>query len=65
MTTLQFWELLSYVATALGIPAGILAYCQVKSRERQEREYEAYDAVDACASSIPGWTCTTWPSKGR
>jgi hypothetical protein len=43
---LQFWELLSYVATALGIPAAILAYWRVKTRERHEREYAAYHAVD-------------------
>lgn len=46
MTFLQFWELLSYVATALGVPLAIAAYLRAKSRERREREYAAYHAID-------------------
>lgn len=46
MTILQFFEFLSYVATALGIPIAIFAYLKAKSSERREREYETYHALD-------------------
>jgi len=46
MTVLEVFELLSYVATALGVPTAIGAYLTAKSRERREREYETYHALD-------------------
>jgi len=39
-------ECLSYIVTLLGVPAALLVYIQQKSKERKEREYGTYNALD-------------------
>ncbi|MCI0521881.1 MAG: hypothetical protein L0Z70_16675 [Chloroflexi bacterium] len=46
MTLLQYFELLAYAAAILGIPSAIFAYVREKRRERLEREYGTYNALD-------------------
>lgn len=49
----DIFELLSYIVVVLGVPAGIWQYRQAKqreslerSREREERAWQVYDALD-------------------
>ena len=44
---LQILEGLSYLATALGIPAALFVYTRDRRRERSERYREAYASVDS------------------
>jgi hypothetical protein len=52
MTNISFqdvkdvFELLSYIATVAGIPLAIGLYYREKSKERREREYATYNALD-------------------
>ena len=40
-------ELLSYLVVVLGVPTGLVQYGRAKTREREEREWRAYDRVSA------------------
>jgi hypothetical protein len=46
LSFLQILEMLSYLATILGIPIAILLYMNEKRKERLEREYGTYHALD-------------------
>ncbi len=39
-------EMLSYIATILGIPLALLLFWDEKRKERRDREYGTYDALD-------------------
>ncbi len=42
----DFFELLSYVAFSLGIPAALFEYARENRQDRREREQEIYDSLD-------------------
>jgi hypothetical protein len=42
----DFFELLSYIAFSLGIPAALFEYARENRHDRQEREQEIYDSLD-------------------
>jgi len=42
----DLFELLSYVAILLGIPAGLCQYYRSVKKEQQDREYGTYNALD-------------------
>lgn len=46
MTFLQVLEALSYIVTVLGFPIAIIVYLNEKEKERREREYGTYHALD-------------------
>jgi hypothetical protein len=46
MTLKDTFELLAHIATILGIPVAILIFVNEKRKERRDREYGTYDALD-------------------
>ncbi|MCA9872611.1 MAG: hypothetical protein KC441_03130 [Anaerolineales bacterium] len=46
MSLLQLLDMLANVAAILGIPAAIFLFVNEKQKERREREYGTYDALD-------------------
>ena len=46
MSLMEVMELLAKIATILGIPLAIILFVNEKSKERREREYGTYDALD-------------------
>lgn len=46
MTLKDILEMLSYVATIFGIPFALFLYWDEKRKERRDREYGTYDALD-------------------
>lgn len=54
--SLQIAELLSYIITILGLPFAILLYYKEQCRQRLEREFGTYDALDEntlnCSNSV-------------
>ncbi len=45
MTLLEFFELLSYVATVIGIPLAIFTFALQERKERQNEQEEIYDKL--------------------
>jgi hypothetical protein len=45
MTGLEFWELLSYVVTVVGLPLAILTYWQEQRKERENEDEETYQLL--------------------
>jgi len=46
MTIIEIMEILSYLATILGIPIAIILFINEKRKERRDREYGTYHALD-------------------
>ncbi len=46
MTLLETLQMLSYIATLVGIPVGLFVYIEEKRKERKDREYGTYNALD-------------------
>lgn len=46
MSLIQLLDMLANVAAVLGIPAAIFLFLHEKQKERREREYGTYDALD-------------------
>lgn len=42
---LEFWELLSYVVTVIGLPMAILVFALEKRKERQNEEDAVYESI--------------------
>lgn len=45
MLSLQFWEMLSYVVTVIGLPVAILTYWREQRKERDNEEEETYQLL--------------------
>jgi hypothetical protein len=45
MLGLEFWELLSYVVTVVGLPLAILTFWQEQRKERENEEEETYQLL--------------------
>jgi hypothetical protein len=45
MTGLEFWELLSYVVTVVGLPVAIFTYWQEQKKERENEDEETYQLL--------------------
>lgn len=45
MTTLEVWELLSYVVTVVGLPLAIFTYWQQQRKERENEDEETYQLL--------------------
>lgn len=45
LTTLEWWELASYVVTVVGLPFAVFLFFHDSSRERQNEEEEIYLAL--------------------
>jgi hypothetical protein len=45
MTGLEFWELLSYVVTVVGLPVAIFTYWQQQRKERENEDEETYQLL--------------------
>lgn len=45
MFRLEFWELLSYLVTVVGLPLAILTYWQQQRKERENEEEETYQLL--------------------
>jgi hypothetical protein len=45
-SVLDILQILSYLASIIGIPAAILVFWDEKRKERKEREYRTYNSID-------------------
>jgi hypothetical protein len=45
MTALEFWELLSYVVTVVGLPLAIFTFWQEQRKERENEDEETYQVL--------------------
>lgn len=45
MTSLEYWELASYVVTVVGLPLAIFVYFMQEKKERQNEEEEIYQRL--------------------
>ena len=45
MTSLEVWELLSYIVTVVGLPLAILTFWQEQRKERENEEEETYQLL--------------------
>ena len=45
MTMMEWWELLSYIVTVVGLPLAILTYWQEQRKERENEDEETYQRL--------------------
>ena len=59
MDALQWWELLSYVVTVIGLPLAIFTFWQEKRKERENEDEETYQLLSDAYTDFLSWSSTT------
>jgi hypothetical protein len=52
MTTIEFWELLSYIVTVFGLPLAIYTFMQEQRKERDNEDEEVYQLLSDAYSDF-------------